>query len=169
MPPLAELLKHKTVLASFALTGLILVGSVAYYVVESTPPAFSYAAAALGPIREDVTGTGTVSPIENPDLSFVSAGRVQAVNVKVGDTVSAGEVLAALDTGVLSANYSAANAAYAKLAAGPRAVDVAGKQTAVDSAETALANAYEALPAVLNDAAGNAEDAVHSVDFLFGS
>ena len=169
MPPLAELLKHRTVLASFAVTGLILVGSVAYYLIESAPPALTYVAVTRGPVTEDVTGSGTVSPIENPNLSFVAPGRVGAVNVKVGDKVVAGQVLATLDAGVLSANYDAAQATYAKLVSGPRPVDVAGKQTSVDTAQTALTNGYDALPAVIEDAVANTEDAVHSVDFLFGS
>jgi RND family efflux transporter MFP subunit len=169
MPPLAHLLKDKIVLASLAATGVILIGSVAYYFIEVRPPALTYAAVTRGSVTEDVTGTGTVSPVENPDLSFVAGGRVTLVNVKVGDTVSSGQVLAALDTGVLSANYAAANATYQKLAGGPRDVDVAGKRTAVTAAQTTLDNAYGGLPSVIANADANAEDAVHSVDSLFGS
>jgi HlyD family secretion protein len=166
---ISELLKHKAVVAALGAVGVILVGSVAYYAIESRPPALAYAAATEGAITEDVTANGTVSPVENPDLSFAVGGRVTTVNAAVGDKVYAGELLASLDTGVLSANLAAANANLSGLTAGPRAVDLASKQTAVDQANAAVNNTYASLSANIADAAAQAEDAVHSTDPLFGS
>jgi multidrug efflux pump subunit AcrA (membrane-fusion protein) len=73
----------------------------------------TFVRAALGVVALIVTGTGAVSPVENPDLSFAVGGKVAAVNVAVGDTVTEGQLLANLDTGVLGANLAAAEANYA--------------------------------------------------------
>ena len=63
--------------------------------------------------------------------------------------VYAGEVLASLDTATLDAARAGAEATLqnqqanlALLQAGPRAVDVTAKQTAIDQAKAALQNAY---------------------------
>lgn len=157
-----ELLSHVIVQAALGVVALILVGSVAYYLVESRPPALGYAQAAVGDVTEDVVGSGTVSPVQNPDLAFQTGGRVSYVGVKVGQKVAAGTLLASLDTGVLGAQAAAAQANLEGVAAGPRPVDLAGKQTAVASAQTTLDNTYAALPATLRDAQSKAETAVYT-------
>ena len=47
-----------------------------------------------GPDREHRLRGGTIAAAQTADLSFTSAGTVTAVNVKAGDTVTAGQVLA---------------------------------------------------------------------------
>ena len=75
MPKLiSELIRHTFVLVALGVVGVILVGSIAYYVIESTPPAVSPTASETASTT-DVTGTGTVTPIENPDLSFAARSR----------------------------------------------------------------------------------------------
>jgi hypothetical protein len=71
-------------------------------------------------------------------------------------------LLASLDTGVLGAQAAAAQATYAGIAAPPRDVDLASKQTAVASAEATLNNTYNALPSVLADAESRAQTAVYT-------
>ena len=169
MPSLTELLSHTAVRIAIAVAGVILAGSIAYYFIESRPPAYAFATAAVGAVTDDVTGSGTVSPVQNPDIAFAAGGRVTYVGVKVGDTVTQGQLLASLDTGVLSANLASAKARLAGLVNGPRAVDVAGQQTSVDQAKQTLATTYASLPATIASAAANAEAAVHNTDYLFGS
>ncbi len=170
MPSLvSELVRHKLVVSAMGVVALIFVGSIAYYAIESKPPALTYVPVTEGAIRETVTAHGSVTALQNPELSFAVGGRVAAVNVKVGDAVTAGQLLANLDVGVLGANLAAAQANYAGLTAPPRAVDLAGKQTAVAQAETTLQNEYAALPSALSSALANAEDAVHVTDPLFSS
>ncbi|HVX90671.1 MAG TPA: efflux RND transporter periplasmic adaptor subunit [Candidatus Paceibacterota bacterium] len=166
---ITELLSHTFVRAALGIVALILVGSVAYYAIASRPPALTYASVTEGPITEDVTGTGTVSPVENPDLSFAVGGKVSAVRVAVGDTVTQGELLANLDTGVLSANLAAAEATYAGVTAGPRDVDLAGKRTALAQANASVDNSYASLSSVIAGDLASGEDAVHSTDVFFGS
>jgi len=169
MPSFTELLSHTAVRAALAIVGVILVASAAYYVIESRPPAYAFASASMGDVTNDVTGNGTVSPVQNPDLAFAAGGRVTYVGVKVGDKVQEGQLLASLDTGILSANLASARAHLAGLVNGPRPVDLAGKQTGVDQAKQTLANAYASLPATLASDAASAQAAVHNTDFLFGS
>ncbi|HEX7651590.1 MAG TPA: efflux RND transporter periplasmic adaptor subunit [Candidatus Paceibacterota bacterium] len=169
MPSLTELLSHTAVRIALAVAAVMLVASAAYYFIESRPPAYAFATAAVGAVTDDVTGTGTVSPVQNPDIAFAAGGRVTYVGVKVGDTVTQGQLLASLDTGVLSANLASAQARLAGLVNGPRAVDVAGQQTGVDQAKQTLANTYASLPATIASDAASAEAAVHNTDYLFGS
>ena len=57
-----------------------------------------------------VSASAIIVPIQKADLSFPSVGRVKAVNVKVGDQVTAGTVLIELDTTLLEAKVREAEA-----------------------------------------------------------
>lgn len=66
---------------------------------------------------DSVAASGVVVPLQDANLSFTNVGRVTAVNVKVGDKVSAGDVLVQLDTSILEARVreAEANLAYAQI------------------------------------------------------
>lgn len=66
---------------------------------------------------ETVAASAVVAPVNDANLSFTSIGRVTAVNVQVGDKVSAGDVLVQLDTSILEARVreAEANLAYAQI------------------------------------------------------
>jgi RND family efflux transporter MFP subunit len=57
-----------------------------------------------------VSASATIVPVKNAELSFANVGRVKAVNVKVGDQVTAGQVLVELDTTLLEAKVREAEA-----------------------------------------------------------
>ena len=57
-----------------------------------------------------VTASAVIVPVNYVDLGFAAAGRVTAVNVKVGDKVSANDVLVQLDTTILEAKVKEAEA-----------------------------------------------------------
>ncbi len=85
-------------------------------------------------------------------LAFPIGGRIKSVNVKIGDSVKAGAVLASLDAestlGAINqakAAYLAAQTAYDKLLNGASSQDIAVTQASVDSANTALENAKQNL------------------------
>lgn len=160
---LAQLFKSKLVLGALGIVGVILVGSVSYYVVESTPPSV-----AVTPPMTSTT-TADTNSVANPDLSFAVGGRVSSVSATVGERVAKGDLLASLDSGMFAANLATAQANLSGLTANPRSVDLAGKQTALKQAEAAVANTYTALPSVIADALSQTEDAVHSTDPLFGN
>ncbi|HEY6021475.1 MAG TPA: HlyD family efflux transporter periplasmic adaptor subunit, partial [Candidatus Paceibacterota bacterium] len=128
-----------------------------YYESASKPPANLPGAGDMTPAF--VTTSGVVEPAQNPNLSFQSGGRVARVNVKVGGAVGAGNVLASLDTSVLSAQRLGAVAALqvqqAKLdaiKAPARDVDTNAKRTAVASAQTTLASLYATIPTSIGQA-----------------
>jgi multidrug efflux pump subunit AcrA (membrane-fusion protein) len=106
-----------------------------------------------GTMSDTVSAEGTVAAAQTDNLSFSAAGTVNAVNVKSGDTVTAGEVLATIDSAQLQSSVSAAQStlasAQAKLAddqaASASDAQLAADATTITSASDALASAQQAL------------------------
>ena len=127
-----------------------------------------------GTIQQTVASSGTIEPASQASLNFAVSGTVTAVNVKAGQSVTAGQVLATVDTTALSEEVSAAQAqlaaANARLASDETAnaatTQIDSDQAAVTSAESTLSNAQTAL----NDAALTSTIAgtVASVDLNVG-
>ena len=113
----------------------------------------SVVAVTTGTIQQTVASSGTIEPASQANLNFGVSGTVTAVNVKAGQTVTAGEVLATVDTTALSEEVNAAQAqlasAEARLAsdeaAGATATQVDSDQAAVTSAESSLSTAQTNL------------------------
>jgi macrolide-specific efflux system membrane fusion protein len=61
-----------------------------------------------GTIQQTVTSSGTIEPASQASLNFAVSGPVTAVDVKAGQTVAAGQVLATIATTALSEELSAA-------------------------------------------------------------
>lgn len=59
---------------------------------------------------DTVTASAVIVPVREAELSFAAVGRVEAVNVKVGDQVKAGQVLVELDKTLLEAKVKEAEA-----------------------------------------------------------
>ncbi len=127
-----------------------------------------------GTIQQTVASSGTIEPASQASLNFAVSGTVTAVNVKAGQSVTAGQVLATVDTTALSEEVSAAQAqlaaANARLASDETSnaatTQIDSDQAAVTSAESTLSNAQTAL----NDAALTSTIAgtVASVDLNVG-
>jgi len=66
-------------------------------------PTVSLDAGTPGAASAGVTASAVVVPVQQARLGFTLAGRVAAVNVKVGDPVKAGDILIQLDTAALEA------------------------------------------------------------------
>ena len=106
-----------------------------------------------GSVDVTVSAEGTVTAAETADLSFASAGTVAAVNVAAGDTVTAGQVLATIDSAELEADVAAAEAdvadAEAKLAddedAGASDEQIEADESSLGAAQDVLDNAVAAL------------------------
>lgn len=115
-------------------------------------------------LREEVDVTGQVKPSEEVDLAFESGGKITVVNVRVGDSVVAGQLLASLDTSELSAQLASANASVAsaqsvlseyerslaaeeakldELKAGTRVEEIEVAQTNADNAKRAFSDAQD--------------------------
>ncbi len=63
-----------------------------------------------GTIQQTVTSSGTIEPANQANLNFAVSGVVTGVNVKAGQTVTAGQVLATVDTTALNEQLNAAQA-----------------------------------------------------------
>ena len=123
-------------------------------------------AASLTTMEKSVSASGTLTPTVQKNVSFEVSGTVTAVAVAAGDTVTAGETLATVDTLQLNADLLTAKAtlataeakladlkhssngstaAKAQIAAAAAQVDVA--TAAVTTATTALGDATLVAPA----------------------
>jgi multidrug efflux pump subunit AcrA (membrane-fusion protein) len=108
------------------------------------------AAATTGTIVASVSISGSVASSSVNELNFGATGTVTAVNVKPGDKVTAGELLAAIDDSLLQAQVATAEAnlaaAEARLAldqAGPTAADRTTALNSIRSARQQLAVAKQ--------------------------
>lgn len=106
---------------------------------ESTAEAF------IGDLSASATASGTVAPQRVASLSSQTPGRVEAVLVRVGDTVMAGDPLVALDTTDLALNVRTAEqnlrlqeASLADLLAPPTEAELAAAEAQVASAQAQL-------------------------------
>jgi HlyD family secretion protein len=148
-----------------AIGGALVIGIAAvgfsWYAI-SVSPSGNYVPVTAGPITEEVDVSGTVQAAHSTDLSFETPGRVAAIRVVVGDHVTAGQTLVALDdssqaaaVALAQANLEAQQANLDSLTAGTRPEQLAIDETNVTQAENALTSA-------LQTAYTNADDAVHA-------
>ncbi|MBU6430661.1 MAG: biotin/lipoyl-binding protein, partial [Cyanobacteria bacterium REEB65] len=120
-----------------------------------------------GSITETVSVTGNTTSTRNVDLGFQSVGTIAGVNAALGQYVSAGQVLASLNTADLRAQLAQAQATVDaeqakldKLIAGPRSEDVAVSETALATARQNLANTYAGIQNTIADADTKTTDSV---------
>lgn len=163
---LTVLSKPAVALGGAAVIGVAIVGGAWY---ASIPQSGTYAPATVGPITQEVDVTGTVEAAHSTDLSFQTSGRVAAINVAVGDHVTAGQTLVALDSSsqaagvaLANANLEAAQAKYNSLIAGTRPEQLAIDQTSVTQAQNALTSALQTAYATAHDAVFGSADQVFS-------
>ena len=115
----------------------------------------------VGTMAKTVSAQGTVAATDSDDLKFAAAGTVTAVNVKAGQTVNKGDVLATMDSPALRqavadaasrvadakatlADDTASSASASRLAADRSNVTTA--QDGLDQANTNLAGANLIAP-----------------------
>ena len=111
--------------------------------------------ATVGTMAKTVSADGTVAAASTQDLNFGSSGTVTAVNVKAGDEVKKGQVLAEIDSAALQASVSSAESsladAQAKLSddedASASDAQIEADQSTVTSAQDQLDAANVALTA----------------------
>ncbi|MGI1659830.1 MAG: efflux RND transporter periplasmic adaptor subunit [Desulfitobacterium sp.] len=97
-------MKKKSVVA--LVLGVVIIGGGgfwAYQYFQPKPQAASLMTASVkkGTITQEITATGTVMYPEEVPLAFEQAGKVKEIYVEVGDTVTAGQALAQMDTETL--------------------------------------------------------------------
>lgn len=126
-------------------------------VTESAMPTFEdrVVEVTTGTIGESVSAQGTVANAESADLSFEVAGTVSSVAVEAGDVVSAGQVLATVDSAALEAALAEAEAQLAEAEAALDDAESNGAtDTAVDVAAAAVVTAQDSVDAAAEDLSG---------------
>jgi HlyD family secretion protein len=98
------------VLALIALALVILIAADVLFPRSSSGTQARTFAVQRGSVQSAVTGTGTVVPAAQQNLGFRVTGQLTEVDVKVGDHVSGGQVLAKVDTRSFQAALDQANA-----------------------------------------------------------
>ena len=98
-----------------ALVGVLLVGLIARDTVFATPAAVAIrtSTADRGTVTSVVSGTGSLLPAGRMNVSFKQTGVLTEVDVKVGDKVTTGQVLARIDSTAQQAALASAQASLA--------------------------------------------------------
>lgn len=145
-----------------ALVFIVLVSTASWFVYQATaqekeppPPDYDTYTVTLGDIAAQVTAVGTIEPLAEVNLTFRGTGRVADLNVKLGDSVRTGQVLARLDTAELQLakeqaqiGLRLAQANLAKAEKPADSIEIAAAEAALESAKaarTAAQAAYEDL------------------------
>jgi RND family efflux transporter MFP subunit len=141
---------------------LALIGGAYWYINTATPPTFGTVIVTKGNVIQSVDEAGTVFAENSAVMSFQEGGQIAQVNVSEGSQVSAGTVLADLNSAQLNAaveqtqaavsqanaGLAAAQAQLSQLASGTRPQQITIDESAVTSADQALGiavgNAYSA-------------------------
>ncbi|MBV8981034.1 MAG: biotin/lipoyl-binding protein [Acidimicrobiia bacterium] len=139
---------------------LLVIAALVYWIVHSSSssPAQGGAvqrvvAVTAGNISQAVSTTGTLAPADTESLSFSTSGQVTAVNVKAGQQVAKGTVLATLDSAALQSQVTSAQAsvdsATAKLSndetTSGSAAQIQSDQANLAAAQAQLASAQASL------------------------
>ena len=86
-------------------------GISAWALTASSGPTYRTAGARLASVFQTLDTSGTVTAASQASLSFQVAGQVASVAVSLGEKVTAGQVVATLDTSALTAQLDAASSA----------------------------------------------------------
>jgi RND family efflux transporter MFP subunit len=128
-----------------------------YGVTRPAQPTYVTAAAERGTLRQTVEAVGTVVSEKDLELQFPSTDVVAQVLVKEGDHVKAGQKLASLRSGTLSASVASASASVQSAEAALRALEEGSRPEDIAIAEANVANKRASLQ-VSQQALKSAED-----------
>jgi len=141
-----KLLKRKL----FWLAVIIIIIIAVFFIKSSSQSGPEYVTEKVtkGDLKQTVSETGTIESASEIDLNFKANGEITQINVKEGDEVKKGDVLAKLDAGVVGiqvrqaqANYDIAVANMNRFLAGASDQDIDVSQEAVSNAQIAYDNA----------------------------
>lgn len=145
---------------------VVAAGGYAFY-SSTRPPQLETLVAQAGEFKQQVSVSGKVTPAHDVDLGFTQSGRVATVSVSVGQTVSAGTVLASIDNGDIRAQLlqrqaalDAQKARLAALKAGTRPEEIAVAESTVQSDTVALQQASDAVMNSVRDAYAKTDAAI---------
>lgn len=151
----------KKIVIPASIAALVALGGGATYFLTagSSDPvvgASDYAVVEKKEVSQSINLSGTLGPKRDVVLASKLAGPVEALNVKVGDRIETGQVLAQINTdierGELNANYA------------QQAQNYAQSMAAVEQAQLQYQQTWDALHQGLNAEVNGAENALHAAD-----
>ncbi len=133
LKPLPQI-RRSAWLVGLGLVAILLVGLIARDTVFAQPAAVALrtATADRGTVTSVVSGTGSLLPAGRMNVSFKQTGILTEIDVKVGDKVTTGQVLARIDSSTQQAALASAQASLASAQANLQAT-----QTPLTSAQLA--------------------------------
>lgn len=132
----------------FIILVIIIIGGGAggYFLNKSSNKSpYEFTTVQKGDLSQEVSVTGRVKPAESVELAFEKSGKVAKVNVKVGDKVTAKQILATLENSDLVAQISQARASLAAQQANLEALQRGTRPEEIQIAETTVTNAKKSL------------------------
>lgn len=119
------------------------------------------ATVALEDVTTSVSGTGTLTPVNDETLSFEVSGTIESVDVELGDIVKKNQIIATVDDSVLQDQLTAAKSTVTAAKSEVSSADSSGSSVRVASANAQLATAKDEL----EDAEQDLENAVLRAPF----
>lgn len=150
---------------------VVVAGGLSYwYVQSSAAPAFGQTTIGKGNVIESVNEPGNVLAENNAAVSFQEGGQIASVNVSEGSVVSAGTVLATLNTAQLASAVQQANAAVATAQANLAEIASGTRPEQLQIDQSAVASADQSLGIAVENGYSSADDAVtNQIDNLFSN
>ena len=123
---------------------LVAAGVGTFFLTRGAAATVSYrtGVATLGTVTQTVSLSGNLAPDGETDLDFAGAGKVTAVNVQSGQTVTAGEVLATQDPSTVDASLTQAEATLASAQANLTQDEAGTSASSLAQAEAQVSSSY---------------------------
>jgi HlyD family secretion protein len=141
--------KLRWLLLAFVALGVAIAGSAAFYYTSSTQASAVTEEAPLqtttafrGNIVLYANGTGTLAPANEASFGFGTSGQITELNVNIGDTVEAGQVIGQIDNAEVLAEYKQSKRTLDDLTT---PASLAEAEQAVAEADVAIYNAKQDL------------------------
>src|SRR3989344_2583093 len=158
MPRVLKVIQHKYVYIPVAIIVVVLV----FLGFRKNKEAYTYETVVRADVRQEVSVTGKVQPVESVSLSFERVGRVSSVPGHVGNAVYAGQALVYLNTTADTLALAQEEARLAELLAGTRSEDIAILQSKLTAAEVALTQSRQALRDTVSDSYTTSDNAIRN-------
>jgi HlyD family secretion protein len=164
----SKILEHKITLIISVAACVIVAGGSAYLLLSPQKHVLTNATAQVMKIQETVSADGKIDSDQHVSLSFQKGGQVTAVNVKVGDRVYAGQFLASVDSGQLSASLLGAQADVQSAEANVTALQKGATTQTVAVYDQNVSTAQLALSTAVRDAYLKIQDVLlNKINILF--
>ena len=140
-------------------TIVIVIIGVGYYFYHkantaNATPQYVLSAARFGTLRQTVTGTGQISASNQTDILSQGSGTILSVDVNVGQSVTAGQLIATIDSKNAAISLENAKLSLAKLTEPAKATDLSNTTNTVNKsyndAFNTASTAYLDLPAIMS-------------------